>query len=101
MLKAARAAGIDQGNDAGRSVHPHFALRQDVVFGEGHSINRTGVFPSILHQNPRYFYQGSGSVKSSLVPACRHVAQERGHIGDYKEARERRQFQASVATNVL
>jgi hypothetical protein len=27
------------------------------------------VFPSIFHQDPRYYYQGSGSVKSRLVHA--------------------------------
>jgi hypothetical protein len=27
------------------------------------------VYPSIFHQDPRYFYQGSGSVKSRLLHA--------------------------------
>jgi hypothetical protein len=27
------------------------------------------VFPSIFHQDPRYFYQGSGSVQSRLTRA--------------------------------
>jgi len=35
----------------------------------GYYASGRAVFPSLFHQDPRYFYQGSGSVKSRLIHA--------------------------------
>jgi hypothetical protein len=29
------------------------------------------VYPSLFHQDPRYYYQGSGSIKSRVLHAAR------------------------------
>ena len=71
---ASVAAAIDQST----SAHPGFgegasgyAKRWAAIFAD----NRTGdimshyVFASLLHQDPRYFYQGTGTTSSRLVHA--------------------------------
>jgi hypothetical protein len=42
------------------------------------------VFPSILHQDPRYIYQGTGSIKSRLGHALISPVQCRGDNGKYQ-----------------
>ncbi len=41
----------------------------------------SAIFPSILHQDPRYFYQGSGSIASRTFHAASFTFVERGDNG--------------------
>jgi hypothetical protein len=73
ILGAAVLAGMNQAGDT-----PNY--RQGAVgyaerFGSGYADGVTDVFfggailPSLLHQDPRYFYQGTGTIKSRLMHA--------------------------------
>ncbi len=74
LLGTAFIAGIDQAADNfggygqgaagyGRRFGAEYG---DVVFG---TFIGSAILPSILHQDPRYFYQGTGSKKSRLAHA--------------------------------
>lgn len=74
VLGVAGDAGLEQANNtfagygqgaAGYGKRFAAGLADNVI---GSFISES-VFPSILHQDPRYFYQGSGTVKSRLVHA--------------------------------
>ncbi len=74
ILGVAFLAGIDQASDQfggygqgaagyGRRFGAEYG---DVFFG---TFIGSAILPSILHQDPRYFYQGTGSTKSRLAHA--------------------------------
>jgi len=48
-----------------------YSKRFAAKFADGRSSDflTHAVFPALLHQDPRYYYQGSGSVKSRLMHA--------------------------------
>jgi hypothetical protein len=68
------AAGIEQANNSfpgyGQGA-AGYSKRYAAKFVDGRSSDflTHAVFPSVFHQDPRYYYQGSGSVKSRLVHA--------------------------------
>jgi hypothetical protein len=68
------AAGIEQANNSyagyGKGA-AGYGKRWAAQFGDGRTSDFLGhaVFPALFHQDPRYFYQGSGSFKSRLVHA--------------------------------
>jgi hypothetical protein len=74
LIGVAFAAGIEQANNSyagyGQGA-AGYSKRFAAKFVDG----RTGdflthaMFPSLLHQDPRYFYQGSGTVKSCFMHA--------------------------------
>lgn len=73
ILGAAVLAGMNQAGDA-----PNYregAVGYAERFGSGYADGVTDVFfggailPSLLHQDPRYFYQGTGTIKSRLMHA--------------------------------
>jgi len=74
LLGVAAAAGIEQANNS-FAGYGQGAAGYGKRFAAGYADRLIGgflsqaVFPSILHQDPRYFYQGSGSVKSRLTHA--------------------------------
>ncbi|HWY07875.1 MAG TPA: carboxypeptidase-like regulatory domain-containing protein [Candidatus Acidoferrales bacterium] len=74
MLGIAFAAGIEQANNSyagyGQGV-AGYSKRFAAKFADGRSSDflTHAVFPALLHQDPRYYYQGSGSVKSRFVHA--------------------------------
>ena len=74
LLGVAAAAGIQQANNS-FAGYGQGAAGYGKRFAAGFADRFTSgflsqaVFPSILHQDPRYFYQGSGSVKSRLMHA--------------------------------
>jgi hypothetical protein len=74
MLGVGIAAGIEQATNAyagyGQGA-AGYSKRFAAKFIDGRSSDflTHAVFPSLLHQDPRYYYQGSGSVKSRLVHA--------------------------------
>jgi hypothetical protein len=68
------AAGIGQANNSfagyGQGASG-YAKRYAAKFVDGRSsaLLTQAVFPTLLHQDPRYYYQGSGSFKSRLMHA--------------------------------
>jgi hypothetical protein len=86
LIGAAASAGIEQANNSfagygqgGTGYGKRFAA----AFGDeaisGYLSH--AVFPSIFHQDPRYFYQGSGSVKSRLIHALSYAVIARSDSG--------------------
>ena len=74
MLGVGFAAGIEQANNTypgygqGASGYSkRFAAK--FVHGRTSDFLTHAVFPSLFHQDPRYYYQGSGSFKSRLAHA--------------------------------
>jgi Carboxypeptidase regulatory-like domain len=74
MLGVAFAAGIEQQTNAfsgygqgAAGYSKRFAAK--FVDGRTSDLLTHAVFPALLHQDPRYYYQGSGSVKSRLKHA--------------------------------
>jgi hypothetical protein len=74
MIGVGIAAGIEQATNAyagyGQGAEG-YTKRFAAKFVDGRSSDflTHAVFPSLLHQDPRYYYQGSGSVKSRLIHA--------------------------------
>jgi hypothetical protein len=74
MIGVAFGAGIEQANNSfagyGQGA-AGYSKRFAAKFVDGRSSDflTHAVFPSLFHQDPRYYYQGSGSVKSRLVHA--------------------------------
>ena len=74
MLGVAFAAGIEQGTNAyagygqgAAGYSKRFAAK--FVDGRTSDFFTHAVFPTLLHQDPRYYYQGSGSIKSRFAHA--------------------------------
>jgi hypothetical protein len=68
------AAGMEQANNSypgygqgAAGYSKRFAAK--FVDGRTSDFLTHAVFPSLLHQDPRYYYQGSGSIKSRLMHA--------------------------------
>jgi hypothetical protein len=88
LLGAGAAAGIEQANNSfagyGQGT-AGYGKRFAAGFGNrliGGFLSQA-VFPSILHQDPRYLYQGSGSAKSRLMHALSWaviVRSDSGHL---------------------
>jgi hypothetical protein len=74
MLGVAFAAGIEQAKNSyagyGQGA-AGYSKRFAAKFVDGRSSDflTHAVFPALLHQDPRYYYQGSGSVKSRIAHA--------------------------------
>ena len=74
MLGVGFAAGIEQANNSysgyGQGA-AGYSKRFAAKFADGRSSDLLthAVFPALLHQDPRYYYQGSGSVKSRIAHA--------------------------------
>jgi hypothetical protein len=74
MLGVAVAAGIEQSTNAyagyGQGA-AGYSKRFAAKFVDGRSSDffTHAVFPTLLHQDPRYYYQGSGSIKSRFAHA--------------------------------
>lgn len=84
------AAGINAGIEQATNRFPGYGQgakgygkRYAVSFGDALSRNYLGhaVLPSLFHQDPRYFYQGSGSTTSRLVHALSFTVILRGDDG--------------------
>jgi hypothetical protein len=80
------AAGIEQANNSfagyGQGA-AGYAKRFGAKFADGRSSDYLthAIFPSLLHQDPRYFYQGSGTIKSRLLHAVGSAFFTRGDNG--------------------
>ena len=74
MIGVGLAAGIEQASNSYAGYGQRaagYGKRFAAKFVDGRSSDYLthAVFPVLLHQDPRYYYQGSGSVKSRLVHA--------------------------------
>ncbi|MGH9325361.1 MAG: carboxypeptidase-like regulatory domain-containing protein [Terriglobia bacterium] len=86
LIGVAASAGIEQANNSfagyGQGAAGYGrrfgAALGDVLIG---GFVSAAVFPSIFHQDPRYFYQGSGSFKSRLVHALSYAVIARSDTG--------------------
>jgi hypothetical protein len=80
------AAGIEQANNTyagyGQGA-AGYGKRWAARFGDGRSSDflSHAVFPSLFHQDPRYFYQGTGSKKSRLYHALSYAFVARSDSG--------------------
>lgn len=86
FVGAGIAAGIEQANDdfAGYGQGAAgYGKRYAAVWGNGlfGDYLSNAVLPSVFHQDPRYFYQGSGSIKSRFVHAISFAVILRGDNG--------------------
>jgi len=79
-------AGIEQANNTyagyGQGA-AGYGKRWAARFGDGRSSDflSHAVFPSLFHQDPRYFYQGTGSKKSRLYHALSYAFVARSDSG--------------------
>ena len=79
-------AGIEQATDTfpgyGRGAQG-YAKRWGALFANGRTSEMLSraVFPSLFHQDPRYFYQGSGSTGSRIRHAVAYAFVARGDNG--------------------
>lgn len=81
------SAGIEQANNSFKGYGQGaggYAKRWVAKFADGRSSDflSHAVFPSIFHQDPRYFYQGTGSNKSRLFHAMGSAFVARGDGGN-------------------
>lgn len=89
FLGAGFLAGIDQASD----VAPHYeqgASGYGKRFGASYAGAFTdvmlggGVFPTLFHQDPRYFYKGTGSKKSRMLHAMSAPFVAKGDNGNWQ-----------------
>jgi hypothetical protein len=85
IVGAAALAGINQAGDTPdyRQGRGGYSQRFGSGYADGVSDILFGgaILPSLLHQDPRYFYQGTGTVKSRLVHALSNPFICRGDNG--------------------
>jgi Carboxypeptidase regulatory-like domain len=86
MLGVGMAAGIEQATNSyagyGQGA-AGYSKRFAAKFADGRSSDLLthAVFPALLHQDPRYYYQGSGSVKSRVAHAVTSAFLTRSDTG--------------------
>lgn len=86
MIGVAFSAGFEQATNAyagyGQGAEG-YSKRAAARFAYGRSSDflTHAVFPSLFHQDPRYYYQGTGSVKSRFVHAVSSAFITRGDSG--------------------
>jgi hypothetical protein len=86
MLGVGFAAGVEQANNSfaayGQGAEG-YGKRFAAKFADGRSSDYLthAIFPSLLHQDPRYYYQGTGTVKSRLLHAIGSTFLTRGDDG--------------------
>ncbi len=82
------AAAAEQAGD--RPNYPQgaqgYAERYGSVYADGVTDIMIGgaILPSLLHQDPRYFYQGSGTTKSRILHALSSPFMARGDNGNWQ-----------------
>ena len=86
MLGVGFAAGVEQANNSfpgyGQGAEG-YGKRFAAKFADGRSSDYLthAIFPTLLHQDPRYYYQGSGTFKSRLLHAIGSAFFTRGDDG--------------------
>jgi hypothetical protein len=89
FVGAGVAAGIEQSQDTypGYGLGASgFAKRYGAAYADGFIGNMLGdaVFPSLVHQDPRYFYKGTGSTTSRALYALSTAFRARGDDGHWE-----------------
>ena len=86
MIGVGLAAGIEQANNSyagygqgAAGYSKRFAAK--FVDGRSSDLLTHAVFPALLHQDPRYYYQGSGTIKSRLAHAVKSAFITRSDSG--------------------
>ncbi len=86
FVGSAVTAGVEQSNNSyagyGQGA-AGYGKRFAAAYGNGLTSNilSHAVFPSLFHQDPRYFYQGSGTTKSRLMHAISFAVVTRNDSG--------------------
>jgi hypothetical protein len=86
MVGVGFAAGVEQANNSfagyGQGAEG-YGKRFAAKFADGRSSDyfTHAIFPTLLHQDPRYFYQGTGTIKSRLMHAIGSAFFTRGDDG--------------------
>jgi hypothetical protein len=75
FISAGVAAGIQQANNSFKGYGQGaagYGKRYAAAYGDGlfTDLFSHAVYPSLFHQDPRYYYQGSGSIKSRVLHAA-------------------------------
>lgn len=89
FLMAAFSAGLEQSEDEfagyGQGAKGYFT-RMGALYGDGFTSAFLGgaILPSILHQDPRYFYKGTGSIHSRALYAISMVVICKGDNGKWQ-----------------
>ena len=89
FLSAAFSAGLEQSEDEfagyGQGSKGYF-LRLGALYGDGFTSAFLGgaILPSILHQDPRYFYKGTGSIRRRALYAISAVVICKGDNGKWE-----------------
>jgi hypothetical protein len=86
IVISAGIAGVEQSQNAFSGYGPGapgYAKRFGAVYADGAvgTFLANAVFPSLLHQDPRYFYKGRGSIRSRALYAIASVVICRGDNG--------------------
>ena len=86
MLGVGVAAGVEQSNNSFAAYGQGaagYGKRFAAKFADGRSSDYLthAIFPSLLHQDPRYYYQGTGIVKSRALHAIASAFFTRGDDG--------------------
>jgi Carboxypeptidase regulatory-like domain len=86
MIGVGLAAGIEQATNAYAGYGQGavgYSKRFAAKFIDGRSSDflTHAVFPALLHQDPRYYYQGSGSIRSRIMHAVRSAFVTRSDSG--------------------
>ncbi len=89
FIGAAFAAGVEQANNSypgyGQGVQG-FAKRYGAAYADGYIGTVVGgaVLPSLFHQDPRYFYKGTGTTKERAVYAAETAFRRKGDNGKWQ-----------------
>jgi hypothetical protein len=89
FLGAAFSAGLEQSENEfagyGQGAKGYFT-RMAALYGDGFTSAFLGgaILPSILHQDPRYFYKGKGSIRSRALYAMSAVVICKGDNGKWQ-----------------
>jgi hypothetical protein len=84
------ATGIVAGAEQAKNIYPGYgqgaqgyAKRYGAAYADDFDARMIGsaVLPSLLHQDPRYFYKGSGTVRSRILYAIKSAVITRGDNG--------------------
>jgi hypothetical protein len=89
FLSAGATAGLEQAHNSYKGYGQGaagYAKRFGAAYADGLSSDlfRHAIFASLFHQDPRYFYQGTGSFKSRFVHAISFSVALRGDDGSLK-----------------
>ena len=86
---SAGIAGVEQSQNVFSGYGPGaggYAKRFGAAYGDGFvgTFLADAVFPSLLHQDPRYFYKGTGSTRSRVLYAIASVVICKGDNGHWQ-----------------